>query len=138
MSGTRASTARACFTLRSNQLEALREVSRETGAPVAELTRRAVDAFLVNRIVGYRPGPLFPASGPNEAAATPLRSPLESPRQGGRTMSFEAWFWLVLDFVLIVWSPAVPASTNRSRGQRAGPRVDDDRQLHGGRSWRGP
>jgi hypothetical protein len=45
-------TKRACITLKSRQLEALKGLSRETGAPVAELTRRAVDAFLTARFAG--------------------------------------------------------------------------------------
>jgi len=48
----RAATERACFTMRSDQLEGLRRISRETGAPVAELTRRAVDAFLAGTVAG--------------------------------------------------------------------------------------
>ena len=71
MPGPRASTARACFTLRSNQLDALREISRETGAPVAELTRRAVDAFLVDRVAGYRPGPPYAVTNSDESGPTP-------------------------------------------------------------------
>jgi hypothetical protein len=46
-------TKRACLTLKSHQFEALKNLSRETGAPVAELTRRAVDAFLMARAAGY-------------------------------------------------------------------------------------
>jgi hypothetical protein len=45
-------TKRACITLKSRQLEALKGLSRETGAPVAELTRRAVDAFLTAQVAG--------------------------------------------------------------------------------------
>jgi hypothetical protein len=52
----RQETTRACLTLRSSQLEALRSLSKETGAPVAELARRAVDAFLASRVTGYLPG----------------------------------------------------------------------------------
>jgi Ribbon-helix-helix domain len=51
----RESSTRACLTLKSGQLEALREISRRTGAPVAELARRAVDAYL-GRMSGYSPG----------------------------------------------------------------------------------
>ena len=43
---------RTCISLRSDQLDALKGVSRETGAPVAELTRRAVDAYLIGRAAG--------------------------------------------------------------------------------------
>jgi Ribbon-helix-helix domain len=60
-------TTRACLTLRSSQLRALRGLSRETGAPVAELTRRAVDAFLTARVPGYPSGP--------ERAAPPSDQP---------------------------------------------------------------
>jgi hypothetical protein len=51
----RESTTRACLTLRSRQ-EALKEISHATGAPVAELARRAVDAYLAGRVAGYTPG----------------------------------------------------------------------------------
>ena len=47
------STARTCLTLRSSQLGALRDLSRQSGAPVAELIRRAADAYLSDRIAGY-------------------------------------------------------------------------------------
>lgn len=56
MPGPRESMTRACLTLRSAQLEALKGLSRQTGAPVAELARRAVDAFLAGRVAGYVPG----------------------------------------------------------------------------------
>jgi hypothetical protein len=69
MSG--ASTTRACLTLRSRQLEALRGLSRETGAPVAELTRRAVDAYLASRVAGYVPGSQHLESDPHESTPTP-------------------------------------------------------------------
>jgi hypothetical protein len=53
-------TTRACFTLTCRQQRALQEQSRATGASAAELTRRALDAFLVGRVVGYVPGPVRP------------------------------------------------------------------------------
>jgi Ribbon-helix-helix domain len=62
MPGPRRATTRACLTLRSTQLDALRDLSRATGAPVAELTRRAVDSFLADRVLGYTPGLGHPAS----------------------------------------------------------------------------
>jgi Ribbon-helix-helix domain len=63
---SREETTRACLTLRSSQLEALKSLSKETGAPVAELARRAIDGFLASRLDGYVPGtPLF------ESAPTP-------------------------------------------------------------------
>lgn len=52
----REETARTCLTLRSSQLEAMKDLSRQTGAPMAELTRRAVDAFLAGRVAGFVPG----------------------------------------------------------------------------------
>jgi len=69
MSGPQACTARACLTLRSNQLEALRGLSRETGAPVAELARRAVDAYLAGRVAGFVPGSQHPGPVPREAGS---------------------------------------------------------------------
>jgi hypothetical protein len=69
MSGPRACTVRACLTLRSNQLEALRGLSRETGAPVAELTRRAVDVYLAGRVAGYVPGAHHPGPVPHDAGS---------------------------------------------------------------------
>ncbi len=45
MPGT--STERTCLTLKSSGLELLRSRSKQTGAPVAELVRRAVDAYLI-------------------------------------------------------------------------------------------
>jgi Ribbon-helix-helix domain len=56
MSGPGESKTRACISLRSDQVDALKDVSRQTGAPVAELTRRAVDAYLAGRAAGYIPG----------------------------------------------------------------------------------
>jgi Ribbon-helix-helix domain len=49
-------TARTCLTLRSTQFQALRDLSIRTGAPMAELTRRALDAFLAGHILSYVPG----------------------------------------------------------------------------------
>jgi Ribbon-helix-helix domain len=49
----REETTRTCLTLRSSQLDALKDLPRATGAPVAELARRAVDAFLASRLAGY-------------------------------------------------------------------------------------
>jgi hypothetical protein len=66
----RESTTRACLTIKSSQLRALKGLSRETGAPVAELTRRAVDAFLAARVPGYLPGPGHPASPPDHPGPT--------------------------------------------------------------------
>jgi hypothetical protein len=70
----RESTTRTCLNLRSRQFQALQDLSRETGAPVAELARRAVDAFLVNRVLGYTPGyssstPV--SSDPGQGRSTP-------------------------------------------------------------------
>lgn len=62
MSGER--TTRACVTLLSRQLDELREISRESGAPVAELMRRAIDAYLAGRSGGRQ----HPASSPGEPA----------------------------------------------------------------------
>ena len=67
MSGPRESITRTCISLRLTQLATLRDLSRDTGAPVAELTRRAVDAFLVGRVAGYVPGWQNPAPEPCEA-----------------------------------------------------------------------
>ena len=59
MPGRRGST-RACLTLKTDQLEALKGLSRETGAPVAELVRRGLDSFLADRVPGYVAGPSRP------------------------------------------------------------------------------
>lgn len=61
---TREGTIRACVTLRSHQLHELREISRQTGAPVAELMRRAIDAYLAGR----RGGRQHPEPSPGEPA----------------------------------------------------------------------
>jgi hypothetical protein len=61
---SREETTRACLTLRSRQLEALKRLSQESGAPVAELARRAVDAFLAGRVAGFVP---LAGSGVTEA-----------------------------------------------------------------------
>ena len=66
------STARTCLTLKARQLDALRELSRSTGAPMAELARRAVDSFLSDRIPGYIPGHRY--SEPASYATMPLPS----------------------------------------------------------------
>jgi hypothetical protein len=47
---------RACIPLRSTQLDTLRHLSKDTGAPVSELIRRAVDAYLATRLASYVPG----------------------------------------------------------------------------------
>jgi hypothetical protein len=44
------STRRACLTLRSDQLAALKGLSEATGAPMAELARRALDSFIAARL----------------------------------------------------------------------------------------
>ena len=72
MPGPRVSTSRACFTLRATQLDALRGLSRATGAPLAELTRRAVDAYLAARVPGYVPGSQLPEPARYEPAPTRL------------------------------------------------------------------
>ncbi len=48
-------TERTCLTFKSSQLEMLRAHSHQSGAPVAELVRRAVDAFLTAEVGGDRP-----------------------------------------------------------------------------------
>ena len=48
--------SRACIPLRSTQLETLRRLSKDSGAPVAELIRRAIDAYLATRLAGSVPG----------------------------------------------------------------------------------
>jgi hypothetical protein len=68
---SRESTTRACLTLKSRQLRALQDLSRETGAPVAELTRRAVDAYLASRVAGYVPGSQHLESDQYESTPTP-------------------------------------------------------------------
>jgi hypothetical protein len=69
---SRESTTRACLTLKSRQLQALQDLSRESGAPVAELTRRAVDAYLAARVPGYVPGPGHQASALDHPGPTPV------------------------------------------------------------------
>jgi hypothetical protein len=71
----RDATRRASITLRSQQLEALKGLSRETGAPVAELTRRAVDAFLTARFAGEDRKPAQVESGPHEVPTTSRSTP---------------------------------------------------------------
>ena len=39
-----------------DQIDRLRELSDESGAPVAELARRALDAYLASRTVAHRRG----------------------------------------------------------------------------------
>ena len=64
----RESSTRACLTLKSRQLEALRCLSDVTGAPVAELVRRSLDAFLALRVPGY-------ATEPGRAASSSVPIP---------------------------------------------------------------
>jgi predicted DNA-binding protein len=40
---------RTAVFLKSSQIERLKKIQRETGAPVAELIRRAIDAYLEGR-----------------------------------------------------------------------------------------
>ncbi len=61
---------RACLPLRPLQLESLKSLSRETGAPVTELIRCAIDAFLTTRLSGYLPVPELPVSGQDEPGPT--------------------------------------------------------------------
>ena len=68
---SREPTTRACLTLKSRQLRALQDLSLESGAPVAELARRAFDAFLVARVPGYVPGSFRPEPEANEAGPAP-------------------------------------------------------------------
>jgi Ribbon-helix-helix domain len=74
MAGPGESKTRTCISLRSDQLVALKGVSRRTGAPVAELTRRAVDAYLAGRAAGYVPGLSHPGPVPCEAGSLPPAS----------------------------------------------------------------
>jgi hypothetical protein len=57
---------RACIPLRSTQLETLRHISKDTGAPVSELIRRAIDSYLAARLADYVPGAGLPASGQDQ------------------------------------------------------------------------
>ena len=66
---------RTCLPLRSLQLESLKSLSRETGAPVAELIRRAIDAFLAIRLDGYIPGLELPMSCQDEPGTPPSTPP---------------------------------------------------------------
>ncbi len=66
MSGPRESITRTCVSLRLTQRDAMKSLARETGAPVSELTRRAVNAFLASRVPGYMPTSQYP--GPDLAA----------------------------------------------------------------------
>jgi hypothetical protein len=53
---------RACIPLRSTQLETLRSLSKDSGAPVAELIRRAIDSYLSTRLAEYVPGEGLPTT----------------------------------------------------------------------------
>jgi hypothetical protein len=70
MSTPRDATRRTCITLKSCQLSALKGLSRETGAPVAELTRLAVDAFLMAQAAGDNRKSAQVESGPREVPTT--------------------------------------------------------------------
>ncbi len=54
--------SRTCIPLRSTQLETLRSLSKDSGAPVSELIRRAIDAYLATRLAGSVPGRDIPAT----------------------------------------------------------------------------
>jgi hypothetical protein len=69
----RESSTRACLTLKSRQLEALRCLSHDTGAPVSELVRRSLDAFLALRVPGYVTEPGHAASPPVPTPSTAFR-----------------------------------------------------------------
>jgi hypothetical protein len=56
----REETTRTCLTIRSGQLEALRGLSRQSGAPVSWLARTALDQFLARRVAGYSTEPRQP------------------------------------------------------------------------------
>jgi hypothetical protein len=74
MPGPRASTTRTCVSLRSNQLGALKGLARETGAPIAELTRKAIDAFLTARVADYLAGSQHPEPTLYETESPPSTS----------------------------------------------------------------
>ena len=68
--------SRACLTLKSRQLEALKGLSRETGALVAEPPRRAVDSYPVAHLHGHELESDRPGTGRDESVANsgPLSS----------------------------------------------------------------
>jgi hypothetical protein len=47
------SSARVCITFKAGQRSALGRISRESGAPFAELVRRAVDSFVEAHAAGF-------------------------------------------------------------------------------------
>jgi hypothetical protein len=55
-----------CIPLRSTQVATLKSLSRESGAPVAELIRRAIDAYLATRLGGLVPGAELPEPGQDD------------------------------------------------------------------------
>jgi hypothetical protein len=50
------SSARICITFKPAQRSALGRMSQESGAPLSELVRRAVDSFVAGRVAGHDHG----------------------------------------------------------------------------------
>ena len=63
-------SSRVCITFKAGQRSALKRISRESGAPFAELVRRAVDSFLAACVAGHDLEPDRADSRPGEPAAS--------------------------------------------------------------------
>ncbi len=64
-------SSRACITFTAAQRSSLECISRETGAPFAELVRRAVDSFVAARDAGRDRDPAHPAREPDAPGPSP-------------------------------------------------------------------
>ncbi len=53
-------SSRICITFKAGQQSALKRISQESGAPIAELVRRAVDSFVVERAASDDRAPVQP------------------------------------------------------------------------------
>ncbi len=65
-------SSRFCITFTPGQRSLLGRISRETGAPIAELVRRAVDAFVAARDAGRDRDPAHPAGEPDASRPSPI------------------------------------------------------------------
>ena len=69
-------SSRICITIKPGQRSALDRISAESGAPLAELVRRAVDSFVAARFAGRDRSLVRPGLEPEESepsCSTPPR-----------------------------------------------------------------
>ena len=66
-------SSRVCITFKTGQHSALKRISQVSGAPIAELVRRAVDSFVAERATSDDRAPVQPGRG--ESGSSPSTPP---------------------------------------------------------------